>query len=145
MKEKIEFFDKSNEMKATCKDCREWNRASKWQKHEQNIQNITENLTEALIAYKENAILLHQLPDIIYESLLVVGGIEDSLNDNDIQFTIEQTLLLDEDSSTPFIEEKNCKEIAEKIVNLASEEDGYQYVYHSKVIQKRQKIITFFY
>ena len=50
IKEKIEFFGKSNEMKATCKDCREWNGASKWQKREQNIQNITEDLTKALIA-----------------------------------------------------------------------------------------------
>ena len=74
-----------------------------------------------------------------------MGGIEDSLNNNDIQFTIEQTLLLDEDSLTSFIEEKDCKEIAEKIVNLASEGDGYQYVYYSKAIQKRQKTITFFY
>ncbi len=46
-KEKIEFFGKSNEMKATCKDCREWNGASKRQKCE---QNITEDLTKALIA-----------------------------------------------------------------------------------------------
>ena len=28
-KEKIEFFGKSNEIKATCKDFREWNGASK--------------------------------------------------------------------------------------------------------------------
>jgi len=40
---------------------------------------------------------------------------------------------------------KKTKEIAKKIVNLASEGDGYQYVYHSKAIQKRQKTITFFY
>ena len=31
-----DFFDKNNEMKATCKDCRERNGASKRQKREQN-------------------------------------------------------------------------------------------------------------
>jgi hypothetical protein len=141
-KETNEFFSKNNEMKATCKDCRERNGAYKRQKRE---QNITENINKALITYKENAIPLQQLPSVIYENLLVVGGIEDSLNDNDIQFTFEQTLLLDEDLSISVSEEVMCKKIAEKIVNLASEGDGYQYVYHSKAIQKQQKIISFLY
>ncbi|RIA85566.1 hypothetical protein C1645_830569 [Glomus cerebriforme] len=113
-----EFLSKNNEMKATYND---------------------------LLSHKENAISLQQLPGVIYKSLLVAGGIENSLDDNNIQFTIEQILLLDEDSSNTLSEEKMCKKNVEKIVSLASERDGYQYVYHSKAIQKRQKTITFFY
>jgi hypothetical protein len=47
---------------------------------------------------------------------LVAGGIEDSLEDNDIHFTIEQTLLLDiltEDFSAIHNEEKVYQKIAE--------------------------------
>src|SRR5688572_3328533 len=83
------FFDKNNEMKATCKECRGRNGASKLQKRE---QNTAENITKTLITHKENAISVQQLPGIIYEGLLEVGGI-DSLEDDNIQFTIEQTLL----------------------------------------------------
>jgi len=144
-KEINEFFDKNNDMKATCKGCRERNGASKRQKRE---QIATENITKALITHKENTISFLQLPGIIYEELLVADGIEDSLEDNDIQFTIEKTLLLDtliEDFSTTQGEEKVYQKIAEKIVNLASEGDKYQYVYHSKAIQQRQKTVSFYY
>jgi len=82
-KEIYKFFDDNNEIRATCKDCKERTKFSKWQKHEQNV-------AETLIIHKENAIPYQQLPDIIYEHLLIANKTEkDFLKNNNIQFTIE--------------------------------------------------------
>ncbi|RIA86925.1 hypothetical protein C1645_828521 [Glomus cerebriforme] len=62
----------------------------------------------------ENGILLQQFPNIIYEHILAKGG-TDTLEKNNIQFTVEKTLLLDsltEDLNTPI------KEICQKLSHL---------------------------
>ncbi len=139
-KEIYKFFDDNNEIRATCKDCRKRTKFSKWQKCEQNV-------AETLTTHKENAIPYQQLSDIIYEHLLTANGTEeDFLKNNNIQFTIEQTLLLNsliENLSTTFNKEVVYQKLANNIITLASKGDGYQYIYHSKVIQK--KSIAFFY
>jgi CMP-N-acetylneuraminic acid synthetase len=86
IKEIYKFFDNNKEIRATCKACRERTKFSKRQKREQNV-------AETFTTHKENAIPCQQLPDIIYEQLLIANGTEeDFLENNNFQFAIEQTL-----------------------------------------------------
>ncbi len=48
-----------------------------------------------------------------------------------------------ENLSTIFNEKVVYQKLADNIITLASKKDGYQYIYHSKIIQK--KLIAFFY
>ena len=93
-----------------------------------------------LVDNKENARLPSQLSNIIYEYLLEVNEETSEFLENEgTQFIIGEILhlepLLEELPNTLSEGEKN-KEIANRIVNLASMGDGYQYVYHSKHVQK---------
>src|ERR1044072_186923 len=139
-KEIYKFFDNNKEIRATCKACRERTKFSKRQKREQNV-------AETFTTHKENAIPCQQLPDIIYKQLLIANGTEeDFLENNNFQFAIEQTLLLDSSTGSLSITSNDkvvYQKIADNIIALVSEGDGYQYIYHSKVIQK--KSIAFFY
>ena len=112
-----------NKIKVTCKDCRNRTKVSKRQKRE---QITTEAHKETLITHKENAILLQQLSGIIYKNLLVKGKIEDSL-ENNIQFAIEQTLILDSliEDSTTLNKEEMYQKFASQIVTTVSEGDSY--------------------
>lgn len=144
-KEENKFLSENREVKATCKDCRKRTKVSKRQKREQIIAKTHE---DTFVTHKENAITLQQLPSIIYENLLLKNGIEDSLENNNIQFTVEQTFILDslvEEFSATLDKEEVYQKLAGKIVTAVSEGDGYQYIYHTKEIVQKKGTISFFY
>ncbi|RGB26960.1 hypothetical protein C1646_674366 [Rhizophagus diaphanus] len=119
-KDTSEFLSK-NIIRATCNNCRNKNlNIKKRQRCEKTLLLNNDN--------KENARLHNELPNIIYEYLLETSGMEEFLED---------------ELPTTLTEEERSKEIASRIVFLASEGDGYQYVYHTKQFQ--QKTLLFYY
>ncbi len=76
-----------------------------------------------------------QLSNIIYESLLEISETSEFLKNGNEQFIIKEVLYLEpliEELPITLNKEEKSKEIANKIVTLASERDGYQYIYHSQ-------------
>ena len=131
-KKNISEFLNNNIISTTCNKCRNKNSNVKKRKR-------CEETALVLIDNKENARLPDQLSNIIYEYLLEVNETSEFLESEGTQFTIGEILHLEpliEELPNTLTEEEKSKEIASKIVDLASKGDGYQYVYHSKQIQK---------
>ena len=123
-KDKTNFLNKDI-IKATCNNCRKKNKNIK------KKQRCKENITQT----QENARLPSQLSNIIYESLLEISGTNEFLENENEQFIIKEVLYLEpliEELPITLNEEERSKEIANKIVTLASEGDGYRYIYHSQ-------------
>src|ERR1043166_1074986 len=84
--------------------------------------------------------LISLLFNTIYEYLLEINEASEFLESEGSRFIIGEILclepLIEELPTTLTDEEEKSKRIASKISDLASEGDGYQYVYHSKHIQK---------
>ena len=131
-KKNISEFLNNNIISTTCNKCRNKNSNVKKRKR-------CEETALVLIDKKENARLPDQLSNIIYEYLLEVNETSEFLESEGTQFTIGEILHLEpliEELPNTLTEEEKSKEIANKIVDLASKGDGYQYVYHFKQIQK---------
>ena len=143
-KKDINEFSSKNIIRATCSSCRNKNLNIK------KRQRCEEKSQESLINNnKEDARLPNQLPDIIYEHLLEINeinGTSEFLENEGARFVVGEILDLEpliEELPVTLIEEEKNKEIAKKIILLASEGDGYRYVYHSKQVQL--KAVLFYY
>src|SRR6266542_3352668 len=128
-KNKNEFFSK-NIKKNNYKICRKKNENIK------KKQRCEEKITKTLLIndIKENARPPSQLSNIIYESLLEISGISEFLKNVNNRFVIEEVLYLEtliEELPITLNEKERSKEIANKIITLASEGNGYRYIYHS--------------
>ncbi len=129
-KNKNEFLSK-NIIRTTCNSCRKKNGNIK------KKQRCEEKTTKTLLIndIKENARPPSQLSNIIYESLLEISGTSEFLENGNNRFVIEEVLYLEpliEELPITLNEEERSKEIANKIITLASEGDGYRYIYHSQ-------------
>jgi hypothetical protein len=130
-KKDVNEFLSKNTIRATCNSCRNKNlNVKKRQKCEETFF-VNNN--------EENPRLPSQLSNIIYEYLLEINEKSEFLENEGTRLVIGEILHLEpliEELPTTLTEEEKSKRIAVRIINLASEGDGYQYVYHSKHIQK---------
>ena len=111
-------------MRATCNDCRNKNLNIKKRKRDEKKHEKTLLINDN----KENAKLPSQLSNIIYENLLEIGETNEFLMDERGRFIIGEILYLEpllEEIPITLSEDNKSKEIANRIIALASEGDGY--------------------